>query len=234
MEKKEREAYAAFVLVKTAQICKPFSIDWLKDRPDLQVGNFGIEVTRAIDTQDAEQSKLDSEVLACQTYEAAHEKISKLKKPEKYRSEPRQLPGSNRFSLLSGGGYDDAKPLKLIVHAIERKNRKFIKYPDYERFSQRGLYIFDDEIRPSGHPLSVESILKPMKDSVFDVVFIHQNNKLIVVDKSNEMLHEYAFGKLDRINAMCEAKRAVDSPDYEIFIERAKEYRESIGDKECY
>jgi len=37
------------VLIKTAQICEPFSTEWLKDKPDLQIGNFGIEVTEAID-----------------------------------------------------------------------------------------------------------------------------------------------------------------------------------------
>ena len=43
MTKKELEVYAALVLVKTSQISEPFSTDWLKDRPDIQIGKLGIE-----------------------------------------------------------------------------------------------------------------------------------------------------------------------------------------------
>ncbi|MDR1754578.1 MAG: hypothetical protein LBR74_06700 [Eubacterium sp.] len=38
---KEREAYAALILILTGQISEPFSLDWLKDRPDLQIGDNG-------------------------------------------------------------------------------------------------------------------------------------------------------------------------------------------------
>ncbi len=229
MTNRESEAYAALVLVKTAQIREPFSVDWLKDRPDLQVGKFGIEVTRAIDSQEAEQCQIDSEVLACPTYEFANEYIRKLKYPEKYRSEPKQLPGSDRFSLISGGGYDDDKPLDLIVKAIAKKSKIFPQYPEYKSFLRRGLYISDEDLYPNTAPLSAELILKSINDSVFDVVFIHQRNNLIVVEKSDGIIQKYPFSILDRNDTICEAKRVVDSPNYEEFCERAKAYRKSIG-----
>ena len=225
MTKKELEAYAALVLVKTAQICEQFSADWLKDKPDLQIGNFGIEVTEAIDKKDGEQRQIDSEILNSETYENADTYINNLKYPKKYRSEIKQLLGSERFSLMSGGGYNDKKPLTLIVNAIQDKSRKFLKYPDYKMFSRRGLYISDQELRPCLQLLDIESILKATKDSVFDVVFVHQPHRLIVVEKDE--IKEYPFDKINRNDAICEAKRVCDSPDYEICCERAKAYRES-------
>ena len=95
MRKKELEAYAAFVLIKTAQICEPFSIDWLKDKPDLQIGKFGIEVTEAIDNKDGEQRHIDSEILECKTYEDANKYINSFKYPNKNRSEIKKLPYSD-------------------------------------------------------------------------------------------------------------------------------------------
>lgn len=160
------------------------------------MGNFGIEVTRAIDPQEAEQCRIDSEALACPTYEIAHEYIRKLKYPEKYRSEPKQLASSDRFSLISGGGYDDDKPLDLIVKAITRKSKKSLNYTDYKGFLRRGLYISDEELHPSTAPLSAELILKPINESVFDVVFIHQRNNLIVVKKNDGIIQEYPFSYL--------------------------------------
>jgi len=227
MRKKELEAYAALVLIKTAQICEPFSADWLKDKPDLQIGNFGIEVTEAIDKKDGEQRQIDSKILNCETYENANKYINSLKYPRKYRSEIKQLPDSERFSLMSGGGYNDKKPLTLIVNSVHDKSRKFLKYPDHKMFSRRGLYIFDQELRPCLQILDIESILIATKDSVFDVVFIHQQHRLIVVEKDNELTKEYPFDKISRNDVICEAKRVCGSPDYEICCERAKVYRES-------
>jgi len=227
MTKKELEAYAALVLIKTAQICEPFSADWLKDKPDLQIGSFGIEVTEVIDKKDGEQRQIDSEILNCETYENANTYINNLKYPRKYRSETKELPGSERFILTNGGGYNDKKPLTLIVNAIQDKSRKFLKYHDHKTFSRRGLYISDQELRPCLQLLDIESILKATKDSVFDVVFVHQPHRLIVVEKDDELTKEYPFDKINRDDAICEAKRVCGSPDYEICCERAKEYRES-------
>lgn len=229
MTNKELEVYAALVLVKTTQICESFSADWLKDRPDLQISNFGIEVTRAIDTKDAEQLQLDSTVLSCETYKNANEYISNLNCPEEYRSEIKRLPGSDRISLMSGGGYNDKKPLILIVKAIKDKSRKFLKYPDHKMFSRRGLYIFDQELRPCLQLFDIESIVKATNESVFDVVFIQQPYRLIVVEKGTMPIQEHPFDNTYRNEAICEAKRVCGSPDYEICCERAKVYRESIA-----
>lgn len=228
MKKKELEAYAALVLIRTAQICEPFSVDWLKDRPDLQINNFGVEVTRAIASKDAEQYQLDSMVLNCETYKNANEYISNLNRPEEYCSKPKQLPDSDRFSLMSGGGYDEKKHLNLIIKAIVDKSRKFHKYPDHKIFSRRGLYIFDNELHPCMQ-LNVESIVKATNDSIFDVVFIHQLQKLIVVEKDCMPIQEYPIDKVNIYYDKCEAMRVCGSPDYEIYCERAKVYMESIG-----
>ena len=220
MTKKELEAYAALVLIKTTQIIESFSTDWLKDKPDLQISNFGMEVTEAIDEKDGEQRQIDSRILKCETYENANNYINNLKYPEKYCSEIVQLPGSDRYALMSGGGYNDKKFITLIVNAIQDKSSKFLKFPDSKRFSRRGLYIFDRELRPCMQILDTESIWKATKNSVFDVVFIHQLCRLIVVEKDDELTKEYSFDKININEAICEAKRVCGSPDYVICCER--------------
>lgn len=211
MTKKELEAYAALILIKTKQICEPFSTDWLRDRPDLQIGNFGIEVTEAIDKKGGEQRQLDSRILKCETYENANKYINNLKYPKKYSSEILQLPGSDRFALMSGGGYNDKKPIALIVNAIPDKSSKFLNYPDCKMFSRCGLYIFDRELRSSMQLLDTESIRKATKDSVFDVVFVHQVHRLIVVEKEDDLAKEYPFDKINIDETICEVKRVCGS-----------------------
>lgn len=94
-------------------------------------------------------------------------------------------------------------------------------------FSRRGLYISDQELRPCLQLLDIESILKATKDSIFGLVFVHQPNRLIVVEKDDGLAKEYPFDKIIRNDAICEAKRVSGSPDYEICCKRAKAYRES-------
>lgn len=229
MRKKELEAYAAFVLIKTDQICEPFSIDWLKDKPDLQIGKFGIEVTEAIDKKDGEQRHIDSKILECKSYEDANKYINCLKYPNKNRSETKQLPYSERFYITRGGGYNDKNANDLIITAIQDKTRKFLKYSEHEKFSRRGLYIFDQELRPCMQLIDINAILNATKDSIFDVVFIHQPNKLYVFEKNDETIREHPFDIINRNDAICEAKRVCNSPDYEIYCERAKAYKESLN-----
>lgn len=122
MTKKELEAYAALVLIKTAQICEPFSADWLKDKPDLQIGSFGIEVTEVIDKKDGEQRQIDSEILNCETYENANTYINNLKYPRKYRSETKELPGSERDLFLRTVAVITIKSLSLLLLMQSRIN----------------------------------------------------------------------------------------------------------------
>jgi len=227
MTKKELEAYAALILIKTKQICEPFSTDWLRDRPDLQIGNFGVEVTEAIDKKDGEQRQLDSKILQCETYENANKYINNLKNPEKYSNEIMRLLSSDSFSVGSGGGYKDKKAIDLIVNAIQDKSSKFLKYPDYKIFLRKGLYIFDRELRPGMQLLDIELIRKMLIDSVFDVLFVHQCNRLIVVEKDDKITKEYTLDTIYKNEVICEAKRVCDSPDYKVCCERAKSYRES-------
>lgn len=228
MEKNELEAYAAFVLIKTSQICEPFSSDWLKDKPDLQIGKFGIEVTAAIDNKDGEQCHIDSKIWECKTYEDANKYINSLKYPNKNRSETKQLPYSERFYITRGGGYNDKKANDLIINAIQNKTRKFLKYPEHENFSRRGLYIFDQELRPCMQLIDFNAILNATKESIFDVVFIQQPNKLYVFKKNDETISEHPIDMINRNDAICEAKRVCNSPDYEILCERAKAYKEYL------
>lgn len=133
----------ALVLIKTSKISEPFSTDWLKDRLNIQIGKFGIEVTEAIGKREGEQRQLDSNILRCETYENANKYISNLKYTKKYHSETKQLQGSERFSLTSSGVYNDKVFNDLIVNRIYDKSSKFLKYPDCKQFSRRGLYISD-------------------------------------------------------------------------------------------
>ena len=47
--KKYKEAWAALAMIKWISFINPFSTDWLKDGPDLQIDSIGIEVTEAIE-----------------------------------------------------------------------------------------------------------------------------------------------------------------------------------------
>ncbi|MGI6665302.1 MAG: hypothetical protein ACOX3W_07825 [Christensenellaceae bacterium] len=47
--KKYVEVWPAFALIKAGIITEPFSKEWLSDRPDLQIDNFGIEVVNAVE-----------------------------------------------------------------------------------------------------------------------------------------------------------------------------------------
>jgi len=228
MTNKELEIYAALVLVQASQISEPFSFNWVKDRPGLQINRFGIEVTRAIDKKEAEQCKLDLKVPDCQTLKNANEYIENLKRPNEYRGKPTQLPNSERFSLMRSGGYDDMTPITpitLVVNSIHHKSRKFCSYPSHTMFSRRGLYVFDDELRPYLQNFDTMPILGAINESVFDVVFIHQFHKLVIVEKGKISPQEVLFNKIDTINTKCEVKRISGSPDYENYCERAEKYR---------
>jgi len=227
MTKKEQEIYAALVLIKTGQVSEPFSIDWAKDKPDLQIKDFGIEVVRAIDKKEAEQDKLDSKILKCENYDSAKEYINNLKYPESYRSTPRQLPNSNRFSLVSGGGYDGEKHIELIKSTICRKSMKYLEYPNHQMYTRRGLYVFDDELRPCIQYLPFDSIIEAIISSVFDVMFIHQINKMIIFEKNATCPHEIQLEGNIMLDIKCEVKRICKSPDYEVFCERVKSYNKS-------
>lgn len=225
MTKKELEAYAALILINTTQICRPLSTDWLRDKPDLQIGNFGIEVTEAIDKKEGEQRHWDLKVLECETYDNANKFINNLRDPNKFNSEIMQLPNSDRFSLVDGGGYDDKRSVTYIINAIKYKSNKFIKYPDFKKFSRRGLYIIDHELRPCSNYLDIELVRKAVKDSVFDVVFVHQWQRLVVIEKDFEETKEFPLDIIDRNEAICEAKGICGSPDYNLCFDRAAVYK---------
>lgn len=55
------EIFAALVLVESTELPALFSAEWLRDRPDLQVGNIGIEVTESIQERALLQTHLKIE-----------------------------------------------------------------------------------------------------------------------------------------------------------------------------
>ena len=69
--KKYKEAWAALAMIKMDIIHKPFSTDWLKDGPDLQIDSIGIEVTEAIEPLEGEQRHFQNELIKCLTFQGA-------------------------------------------------------------------------------------------------------------------------------------------------------------------
>lgn len=200
-------------MLETTQICGPISIDWLKDKPDLQIGTFGIEVTEAINNKEGERRHWDLKILKCETYDSARKFVNSLRDPSKYNREIVRLPNSERFSLMEGGGYDDTKSVTCIINAIKHKSSKFLNYPDFKKFLRRGLYIIDHELRPYSNCLDLDLVREAVKDSVFDVVFVHQLHRLIVIEKNVEETKELPLYNINRKKVICEAKRVCSTLD---------------------
>lgn len=45
------EIYAALVLCEIGYIDAPFNVEWIKEKPDIQYEDIGLEVTRAITSE---------------------------------------------------------------------------------------------------------------------------------------------------------------------------------------
>jgi hypothetical protein len=223
-DKKCREVYAGLALITIGQIQEPFSMDWLQDRPDLQIGNFGIEVTEAISERQGEKRDIEEKMFSCKTIESLNKYKGTLTKPNKYQFDVLTVPDTSCITIGTGGGYNEEHSIKVITDSIEKKSDKFRKYPDYERFSRRGLYISAEYLLSPSHQLDKTTLQEATYNSLFDVVFIHCPKKIIEIRRDNEQILEYPFTDCDRDSVKCKALEALGFPEYDDYLARFISY----------
>lgn len=220
---KYRNACAALSLIKFNCIQEAFSTDCLQDRPDLQIGQFGIEVTEALLEKQGEKRNVERKMSACENIEKLNEYINNQKYPNKHNFDIVQFPGTKRFSVGTGGGYAKEYLLKIITNCIEKKSAMYYKYPNHERFTKRGLYISAGSILLPSHRVDKDLLQSSINSSAFDVVFIHQTEKMTEIKKSNVQTYEYDFTNKDENIIKCKALRALGYPEYEVYRTRFEE-----------
>ncbi len=123
------EIYAAMILCAVDFLKEPFSVDWIVDKPDIQIEFSGIEVTRDM-----------PEVIGAQTalWNATYG-LSKEDKEKLIDKRDKKGKFSGSFSAdkmsMSFPIYDE----EILLQAIEGKN---LKYKNYKKFDKNALFIF--------------------------------------------------------------------------------------------
>lgn len=168
------EARAALVLVEAGEIQGPFRPEWLRDRPDLQIGaDVGIEVTTAtVEKARAEDTRAD--MLIDLPFEEAEE----LQRSNRKKNDDltlHEIPSTRRTSVgYAARGYDgqDATTAR-IISCIRKKQHKW--ETGYKEFPVRRLFVDvdDDLLGNPKHPFDARPVLEEAKQSVFDTVYVH-------------------------------------------------------------
>ena len=195
--KKYKEAWAAFAMIKTGIINEPFSIEWLQDRPDLQIKQIGIEVTDAIESLEGEQRHFQNELTRCSTFkEACTLNNSNQSRNSKLKVKPlgkTDLPFIYRSSLVAENP-SAINSTNLIIKKIKEKNDKYTKYPNSKYFRRKGLFIqkTDDVFLETPmitgevlYTLDTNKINVTIQESIFDFVVLYLPKKLKLFSKNN-------------------------------------------------
>lgn len=219
-----KEAFAAIILIEAGIITQPFNSNWLKDRPDLQLGDLGIEVTEAISTDEGEQRFFQQEMLDCNNIEEVN-KLPITKTP-KNRNKAKQL-GETPLHYVSTSLeiFDEDKTSNLIVSRILSKNEKFPEYPNQEIFSKRWLFIFAEDIFVSISPLDFNRIKSEANNSIFDRVFIMLNYDLIETGKGVTEEIKKSFEAEKFLELSVEASKIINAPDVEKKEDALRKYK---------
>ena len=231
------EAWAAFALIKVGVITAPFSKDWLSDRPDLQIGDMGVEVVNAVDPFEGEQRNFQQQLADCTTYTKADE-LSQTNYFKKSQVKVKPL-GDTELPFVYTSSFNEDKTSKrdateIIIEKIKEKNCKFSKYPECQRFTKKGLFIHKtDDIfleTPTTLGVVLSSLdIAPIKDateqSVFDMVFIYLPTKIIIISKNEEKPTDFIFGKRDVEDICLDTLQGIESHEYEKFKKMVEQMR---------
>jgi|GEM_PF-4672881 len=159
------EAWSAFALIKAGVIAEPFSKEWLSDRPDLQIGDFGIEVVNAVAPLAGEQRSFQQQLTNCKTFDEAN-KLSMTDYFKKSQVKVKPLGETDlHFIYTSSFGEDvasESDATKIIVEKIKEKDNKFSKYPDSQRYTKKGLFIHKTDDIFLESPMTLGEILSSL------------------------------------------------------------------------
>ncbi len=170
------EIYAALTLANIGYFSEPFNIDWIKDKPDIQVNNLGIEVVRDIPSYLGELENLWNKTQGL-TKKQKEEKLKIIDKKEKSK----EYFSDDKMSM-SLPVHDE----KLIVQAIRKKEGKFNLYD--QRF-EIGLFIFSDVFLLD--QIDRDKLIKifTTEKSSYSSIFTKYHNKLF--EWTDEELREH-------------------------------------------
>ena len=173
------EIYAWLILKDIGFFTMEFSADFIVDQPDLQVGNIGVEVTRAVSRSNQPKiSKMNE--------------IGHLPPDEKRRVlERRDKKGFHKNYLVEEGVYpldviSKNEQCEHIIKAIEDKNKKFLSY---KKFETMGLFV------------NVESSMNIFSDVLDD--FLEPNSYCdVIVIKTTDLIYKWENGIWAEYNAL--------------------------------
>jgi hypothetical protein len=227
------EAYAAFALIEAGVVNIPFSKDWLKDRPDLQIGNFGIEVVEAITTSEGKQRNFLNQCLECDDYEEAKTLNNSFHNSE---LTVEKLGDTNYPVLTSGVKIGFITTFQdIIVARINEKSKKFQNFPNFNKFTRKGVFVCAND------PMMLlynnfAKIQQEISKCIFDIVFIlfpfikthgFSRDNLIVIEKSEDKIQTYRLdnNKNHQITfRVLEILYGTDSSEYIEYAKYISEY----------
>ena len=165
------EIYAVLTLLDIGYL-EEFNVDIISDRPDIQFKDIGIEVTRDIPRQEAQQIGIFNKVLE----KPKEEKKRILQKYD--RNKISKLSEVNNYSVLELDCFDH----EILTKAILGKNKKSNQYTKTEVLD---LYVFTTTFMfDLETPETITLLLSDIKSN-FDNIFI----------KSNDILFQYSNGQ---------------------------------------
>lgn len=186
-KKKYYETWACLLLTKLGLLPSPFSFNWMKDRPDIQVNNYeyGIEITEAISEYEGEQNSIRNDMLECGDFTNAS-----LYSHKKNKTKAVKIGDTNSFGLIDKFGiYNEDDIYNNIIKQINDKNIKYRKYSNYANYNKKGLFIkaVDNMIGSLLYPIFNDvDIKEEINKSIFDIVYLYLNNTLYVYEKGEE------------------------------------------------
>lgn len=205
------EIFAALVLVESGEIATPFSTEWLKDKPDLQIGDIGIEVTESVRESSAAADRFANKLLSCYSYEDAMEMQNKNRKADEFR--PFQILDTPDFGIdYQTSGWDENDVMYLIAQCINNKQEK---WQNYTHVHIRQLYVkvTDDLLGMPTHPLNTKIVFDWVHRSIFDKVYLYLQRTLYVLKKGYLEPKIFKFDQETELKIAIESCRLADCPE---------------------
>ena len=204
------EIFAALVLVEGGEIATPFSTEWLKDKPDLQIGNIGIEVTESVRESSAAANRFANKMLGCDSYEDAMEMQNKNRNVDEFR--PFQILDTTVFGLdYRTSGWDENNVMWLIARCINNKQEKWRNYT-HVHIRQLYVKVTDDLLGLPTHPLNTKIVFDWVNRSIFDKVYLYLQRTLYVFSKGYLVPKIFNFDQETELKIAIESCRLADCP----------------------
>ena len=212
------EVVAALKLVQIGELPGPFSLEWMADRPDIQLGSVGIEVTDAIPKFDGQQRHFERELLNCKTVSDAQDKYKHNGGSDAIDATICPVQDTDYFFLTKS---ESRVPDDLVAEILERiidKNKKFVSYEELHHFEDKRLFVIaEHEIFSSvpGLEINETPIFEQIKKSVFNKVYLDLFSELHIIDKSGAHNQTYHWDQYEKAEIGLEARRLLKTDDYE-------------------